>query len=400
MAVRGIRAPRGANVQVCRHFARRACTGCTALHRDYATQLTAKTGFVRDALASAGLSGTVDLRPIVPSPAPLGYRSSVKLCLNEDRDGHRTIGLYRAGSKQVTSTQGCPAQTSAVNAMIERLTGKSVRPPARFYDHGGRVFQRGRIKYLLIRSAAPAGGSGIVIAHTGVDPDDLRRWVKPLAAAGVSFYETRLTASDGDQLLGRGCLHLCGPLTFDYPLAGQVHHLTPMAFFQANLALCDQLIGLATAFNGGGELLLDLYGGFGAYSAAVASQFRSLRLVDANRDAIAAVTHGPLAAHGDLRAHAMTCEAYFKDSSAKGDWGRASHLIVNPPRSGLSRDVVRHLTLTLSGARALNYVSCNPATLGRDLAALGVAGWRLGDLTPVDMFPQTDHVEVVARLTR
>jgi 23S rRNA (uracil1939-C5)-methyltransferase len=102
-----------------------------------------------------------------------------------------------------------------------------------------------------------------------------------------------------------------------------------------------------------------------------------------------------------LEAHASTCERFLADTLSAEDAARVTHVIVNPPRGGLSAKVRGALgTAAFPQLRELRYVSCNPQTLARDLAALITQGLVLVDAQPFDMFPQTEHVEVVASLRR
>jgi len=149
-----------------------------------------------------------------------------------------------------------------------------------------------------------------------------------------------------------------------------------------------------------GHTLLDLYGGFGAYSWAAAGGFSRIYLVDGNASAIAAAQgHTPPLA-GLTPVHASV-EDFFGRHLPEHAAQEVSHVIVNPPRSGLSPKVTNVLTSKMLPAlKELVYVSCNLDTLMRDLRAI-IRGSRLR-LTSVqsfDMFPQTEHIEVVAKLT-
>jgi 23S rRNA (uracil1939-C5)-methyltransferase len=389
---------------VCRHFSDGRCTGCTALDTPYSTQLSHKTEGVRLVFTQAGLDARL-VMPTIPSPSPLHYRASVKLCLNEDRDGRRAIGLYRGGSHQVVSTFGCPAQMDVVNQLIATLFPARGRLPAKLYDHRGRVFQRGRLKFLLVRASPDAHksghGAGIVISHTGAELAPLKAWIHAAGLRDLCVYESRLTAGDKDAQTGREIRHLAGPKTFSYPLAGHVHQLSPASFFQANALLAESLVAAAVDFSSPGDTLLDLYGGFGAYSAAASPRFKRLLVVDGNSTAIAALNDSGASWAKAATGYAGRCEEYLAEKLSAADAARVTHVIVNPPRDGLSRQVVTRLAgPQLAAARELHYVSCNPDSLVRDLRALVASGWRLRDARPFDMFPQTPHVETVARLMR
>jgi 23S rRNA (uracil1939-C5)-methyltransferase len=386
----------------CRHF--KVCTGCTRLNEPYAKQLAQKQQHVAEKLAKV-LAAGAELRKVVPSPSPLAYRSSVKLCLHEDSLGRWSIGLYKQGTKQVVPIPGCPAHVPGLNKLADKIFALPGKVPAPFYNHKGRSFQRGRLKFLTLRQGGAEGRleeQAIILSHTGVDPDAMREWLKAVGLAKLCAYHTTLTPEDGDDVIGRQVEHLSGPTQFRMELAGHTYRLEPMAFFQANYGLSHALIEAAGAFEGGGDVLLDLYGGFGAYSFPLAGKFERIYVVDGNAAAIHAANEKARAEGvANLEARAMTCEA-FLDGMPDEVARRVTHVIVNPPRSGLSQRVVRRLDRrNFPRLKAIHYVSCNPETLARDIAALTagkMGSLRLKSAQPFDMFPQTEHVEVVARL--
>lgn len=388
----------------CRHF--KVCTGCPQLQEPYAVQLEAKEQFVAKQLASV-LTPASELRPIMASPNPLGYRASAKLCLHADSLERWSIGLYKKGSKLVIPIPGCPAHVPGINKLIDKIFALRGRVPAPLYNHKGRSFQPGKLKFLTIRqggSEARLDQQGIIISHTGVPPDAMRDWLKASGLSKLCTYHSQLSPEDGDDIIGKHVEHLSGPEHFKMTLGSQVYALTPMAFFQANYSLSPALIAAAGDFEDErGDVLLDLYGGFGAYSFPLAKNFAEIWVVDGNQAAIAsAQAHAQSLGLSHLKAEATYCERFLADlpdATAR----RVTHIIVNPPRSGLSSQVVRSLDRrNFPRLKAVHYVSCNPQTLARDLNLLTtkgrMGGLRLTSAQAFDMFPQTEHVEVVARL--
>ena len=178
--------------------------------------------------------------------------------------------------------------------------------------------------------------------------------------------------------------------------------LDPLAFFQANGSLAPEFI--RTIVEGlQGNYLLDLYGGFGSYSFAAASAFKQVHLVEVNQHAVRAAQETASASGWQtLKTSSLSVEEFLQGFVKHPDAKKIDAMIVNPPRSGLSLSAC---TLLSSGAfialQQLNYVSCNWETLRRDLKFLISNGrFRLISLTPFDMFPQTEHIELVAKLER
>lgn len=384
----------------CRFFGK--CSGCSLQQFPYVKQLFDKTKTVRQKLGSlvpADQDIEAVIQPIVPSPAEFGYRTSSKLCLSEDELGRRSIGLYARGSKRVVDIPGCPIHHPAINKLVQRLFAPGQAIPAPFYLHSKKAFQPGRLKFLTVRYSPDSDSFGLIISHTGVSRADLEAWASKLRLPRCSLFESLIQRDDDDLVISRDVRHLAGDPTFTYVLDGRAYSIDPMAFFQANSSLVLDFIhhiveGLA------GEQLLDLYGGFGTYSIAAAPAFRKVQLVEANPHATtAAAKVAESAGFNHITCSAATVEDALQKLLKGSGAAEITHIIVNPPRAGLSPQVIK--LLAQGGWRQLqnlHYVSCNMDTLQRDLKSLTRHGFELVSVTPFDMFPQTDHIELVAKL--
>ncbi len=387
----------------CRFFGK--CSGCSLQQFPYVKQLHDKTRDIRQSLGRfvpTGLPVESVIHPVVPSPDEFGYRTSSKLCLGEDEFGRRSVGLYARGSKKVVDIPGCPIHHPAINKLLARILGPVVALPAPFYNHSKKGFQPGRLKFLTIRYSPEADSFGLIVSHTGVPRPDLENWATRLRLQHTSFYESHLTKEDDDLVISRDVKHLAGNPVFAYVLDGRRYELDPMAFFQANSSLVKTFIQhIVSGLKG--EYLLDLYGGFGSYSLAVASEFSKIQLVEANPHATEAARKASLDSKIDkIQCTASSVEEVLKKLQKSQEANAVTHMIVNPPRGGLSPQVLEALSQgSWNHLQRLHYVSCNPATLERDLQVLTRHGvFCLESLTPFDMFPQTEHIELVAQLTR
>jgi 23S rRNA (uracil1939-C5)-methyltransferase len=408
----GLRAP---GATECRYYDRRQCGGCTQLHVPYDLQTKAKHQSLEALLRPMGV---VAVKPIVPSPDRKGWRTSVKLCLHEERDGNKTVGLYQDDGFRVVSQNGCLVQHPIIGRFANEFFQATRRGMIRFTNHRDRVFQKRRLKYLIIRAGGPlpkdsgnqAGRTslGVIICHTGVSKDDLLKLARsiPLVESGaVSVYESRLTPASEKALTGKYIDYLCGPETFPFQLHSETYPLTPGAFFQANQKMAERLVSeVQESLKEGGDWLLDLYGGFGAYSIPLAGKFRHFSVVDGNFHAILAAQRS-MVARGVTsgEAHAMRCEDFLNERISDKEATSVTHVILNPPRNGLSQPVVAGL----SPQRFLNlkkiiYVSCNPNALARDLVRMRETwpkvAFEISSVRGFDMFPHTSHVELVAVL--
>lgn len=373
------------------------CSGCSLQQFPYVKQLRDKTKHVREELSvftPRGEPVEAWVHPIVPSPLEFGYRTSTKLCLHEESEGERRIGLYERRRKKVVAIPKCPVHHPAINELVFKLFGGKRPLPAPFYDHTRRGFQEGRLKFLTVRYCPRSDAFGIVLSHTGIPRAKLEAWAKKHDWTNISVYEATLTANDDGLVLPREVRHLSGKEFFSLSVAQRVFELDPLAFFQANHALLEAFVDEITA-ELSGKVLWDLYGGYGAYSIPIAGNFQKIHLVEANDKAIAAAKRQ---ACENVETHSVSVESFLGRNAA--GFREVTHIIVNPPRSGLSEKVRgAFLKEPLPHLKSLVYVSCNLATLKRDLFDLvQKGGYRLRKVMPFDMFPQTDHVELVVKL--
>jgi 23S rRNA (uracil1939-C5)-methyltransferase len=222
----------------------------------------------------------------------------------------------------------------------------------------------------------------------------------PEIAGVVAFRE----ANPGDRKAGTPeILVTVGASSLTYQTQRVAYRVSTGSFFQTNRHLIDELIKIVTAGQSG-KLALDLYAGAGLFSTALAGDFHHLVSVEPSQTSFADLSYNQ-SSNGE--AVQATTEQYL----ARGDSGRIGkgavfpHIpykpdlaVVDPPRNGLGERVAR-LLATLGAPRVV-YVSCDPATLARDLAILLGAGYRVEQVHLVDLFPQTYHVESVVHLAR
>ncbi|HEY1755985.1 MAG TPA: class I SAM-dependent RNA methyltransferase [Bryobacteraceae bacterium] len=324
----------------CPLFAR--CGGCNYQHAPYEFQIARKVEILREQLRRVGkieYSGEIE----TISGPPLGYRNRVQVhILSSGRAGRRLGYLARRSHKLVPLTGDCPVASPRLNqelaAMRERL-------------HDAR-FPR------FVRSLE------LFTNETDVQ---------------VNVIET-------DRPLRRDFFDWCESVnTLDYPTAFGNFRVGPKSFFQVNRFLVEKLVEAALS-GSEGNTALDLYAGVGLFAIPMARRFASVTAVEAGSSAVRDLE---ATAAGALRVEHSRVEDYVASLETTPDF-----VLADPPRAGLGKEVVAHLN-RLAPAR-LTIVSCDPATLARDLAAL--SGYSIDRLTMVDLFPQTYHIETVVHL--
>ena len=182
-------------------------------------------------------------------------------------------------------------------------------------------------------------------------------------------------------------------------ISGLRLRISPAAFFQTNTEMAERLLAIATDYAGlgGGERLYDLYCGIGTIGLAMAGGAGEVWGIETVPEAISDAEHNA-ARNGIANAHFMAGDARTSIRPLVERAGPPDVVVVDPPRSGLSKKVVRRVIEC--GAKRIVYVSCNPTTLAPNAAQLVEAGYRLRRVRPVDMFPQTPHIECVALLEK
>lgn len=313
-----------------------ACGGCQYQHLAYEDQLALKTDGVRRLFDALA----ADVGPCVPCPAPYGYRSKLTPHFARPRpERERAIGFLRGDRRITIDVTACPIATPAVNARLATLRAEV---HARWSD-----YRRGAT--LLVREAA----SGVT-----VDP-------RAVVTERVGDLELQFLAGD---------------------------------FFQNNPFLLPRLVEHVAreAAAGGARFLVDAYCGSGLLGLAAAPRFERVLGVEVSPSAVR------WARDNADRNGRRNCEYVAADAgtvfAAIPFPGADTAVIVDPPRKGCGDAFLAQLAAF--APRTIVYVSCNPETQARDVAALISSGYRCMGVQPFDMFPQTRHIEAVATLVR
>ena len=372
------------------------CGGCSLQHCSHAAQDALKTDQVVQALRRIGqLEARVD--PIWPAPAALGYRNRALIPLERTVDGVLRAGYYRRGSHRIVNMNRCPVLDPRIDALIEPLKAdlETSGWPVDVNLSGG-----GGLRHLALR----VGHHSDEVLITLVSSHPRLPGLEPLAAGWLERWPQvvgvglNLQPKASNVVFGPDTRTIAGRPWLQERFAGLELQIAADTFFQVNTPQAERLVPLLKAFfqPGADVPLLDAYCGIGTFSlplAAAGSPVLGLELHERSvEQANASAARNGL---GGLARFEQADVAAVLAERLNGCAG----LLLDPPRKGLSPDTVEAI---LQGRPAkLAYISCNPATLARDLAALiGSGTYRLQRVQPVDFFPQTSHVECVALLER
>jgi len=359
-------------VPSCAHFG--SCGGCDWQHLTYPAQLAAKRSVVEDALRRIGHLDPTTVAPTIPSPLELGYRHRARLHISL-RDGAAAFGFFRTGTHAVVPLESCPVLHPALNGILGGLAETGRRHPRAFaLCNEARIDTgwEGAAVRLLLRGGR--GGTGTIPAAAGLALRD---------AAAARGLRLLLDDSSGEPLV-------LGPGPEALVTTGE-------AFTQINLRQNQTLVDLAVALAAPvpGEEILDLCCGLG--NLALPAATRGGRVTGVDLDGQAIVQARENARRLGRAATFVRDDAAAAVLALAGAGRRFPLVLLNPPRAG-AREAVAAIP-ALSPSRIV-VVSCDPATLARDAAALAAAGYILEATRPVDLFPQTAHVETVALFRR
>ncbi len=371
----------------CPHYGR--CGGCDWRHVDYAGELEYKLQRVNDAFQRIG-GLSLRAESILPAPAPERYRAKAIFAVGEQQ-GRPVTGFFRARSHDIIPVEDCLLQTEEANRAAAVLREWMAENNIPAWDEARG---RGLVRHLFVRS----GMVCLVAAGPPVYTEALIACLRAALPAlrSVVWNENR---TRGNTVLAGDFRTLWGEEAVEVTLSGLRFRLSPRSFFQVNPAQAERLYALAVelAELTGGEEAVDLYCGAGAIGLLAARRAGTVTGVElvpaAVRDAEETARRNGVGNIRFLCADAAEAAARF---AAEGR--RPDVLFVDPPRKGLSPEVIGSIA-EMAPSR-LVYVSCDPATLARDLKLFGERGYRARRALAVDMFPRTRHVETVVLMSR
>jgi 23S rRNA (uracil1939-C5)-methyltransferase len=376
----------------CSYFAR--CGGCHYQHASYGHQLEIKKEILRETLLrTAKLELPFDIE-VHPSP-PWNYRNRSRLQVRPAPVF--AAGYFKLASHELLAVEECPISSPLINRGIASLwqSGRAGKVPPGVREV--EFFANADDTQLLVEVACASEARRATVRGWAED------WSAdmPEIAGVVAFREP----NPGDRKAGAQEIFVtvgAGHLTYRTQRAA--YRVSAGSFFQTNRHLTDELVSIVSAGQSG-ELALDLYAGVGLFSTALACDFHHIVSVESSQTSASDLAYNQPSNGEAMQA---TTEQYLARTKNTGQVGMAAVLphilhkpdlaVVDPPRSGLGERVAR-LLATLSAPRVV-YVSCDPATLARDLVPLLGVGYRVEQVHLVDLFPQTYHLESIVHLVR
>jgi 23S rRNA (uracil1939-C5)-methyltransferase len=373
----------------CPYF--RRCGGCHYQHIPYERQLEFKAGILRETLQRiAKIKIKTELESEIRPHAspPWNYRNRTRLQVQTATEF--ALGYFQFGSHKFLPVHECPISSPLLNRVMARLVEvRGLNCPAAVEE------------IELFADAVDERLLAWAFCGRESDKKDLLRWAEALERElpeirGVTFFSSRHRSSDqriaeDDAPMDPKALAQSGTKAIRYRTKDHEYQVGAGAFFQVNRYLIDELVSVVTG-NAHGDVALDLYAGVGLFSAALARSFHHILGVEASQ-----TSHGDFVQNvpANVKAVGARTEDYLRSRPVRN---RPDLVVLDPPRTGAGKKVIH--SLVELGAPRVRYVSCDPATLARDIAPLLAAGYHIEEAHLFDLFPETFHIESVMLLAR
>jgi 23S rRNA (uracil1939-C5)-methyltransferase len=390
------------------------CGGCALQHLGYQAQLEAKREQVRDCLRRIGGLSDIEVLPTHPSPDQYEYRNKMEYSFStrwltleevasEEEPERFGLGLHvRRRFNRVVNVSRCHLQSEAASeilALARELSLSSGFPAYSTKTH------RGFWRFLVIREGVNTGNRMVHLVTNRVPPgspewNEVESVGRALWSRGLHITSLLhgMTESKASVAVCENVRTLAGEMVIRERLMDLTFEIEPNAFFQTNTRGAERLFTEALELGSFSpeDTVWDLYCGVGGFTLPLARRVRSVVGAEIAPLAVAAAERNARANNidnvefvaGDVRTAL----------SEMGSRSRPDVVVVDPPRDGVHPDVIR--TILDAGPSRIVYISCNPATLARDLELLVRGGYCPGPVRPVDLFPHTPHVECVTAMSR
>jgi 23S rRNA (uracil1939-C5)-methyltransferase len=359
----------------------------------YERQLEVKQEQVDDALTRIGRLEGYELAPIIPALGQWRYRNKLEYSFGEGPDGELVCGFHAPGRfDRILPLKDCKLASERSNAAREQVLAFCRDQGLGAWD---RRTQQGFLRNLVVREGRRTGQLQVrlVTSPGELDADAL---IEAVDSEGLLWTQT---AGLGESTHGGETALLSGSPQLHEQLGDLRFLISPEAFFQTNTEMAEVLYGHAAeaADLHGRERVFDLYCGIGTIGLSLATRAREVVGVEIVEAAVSdAIENARLNEITNASFYAGDIRLAMRDLVERA--GKPDVAVIDPPRAGLSQKVVRRIIE--AGPQRIVYVSCNPTTLAPNAAQLVEAGWALKRVQPVDMFPQTPHIECVALLEK
>lgn len=373
------------------------CGGCQLQHLSYAGQLAYKRQQVQDALNRIGHL-EIDVIPVLGASEPWNYRNKMQFPVAVNTEGNLQIGCYAAATHSVVNTETCMIQKAANNDILKTVRKWMQRFGISAYDE---KTGKGLVRHVMGRVGVHSGEVMAVLITSAYDIPHRRElvdWLKKYVP-GLTSVVQNINKKPTNIIMGNKTRVLYGAENIKDELGALAFNISAQSFFQVNSEQTEKLYNKALEFAAltGSETVVDVYCGTGTISLYLARHARKVygieivapAIIDAERNA---------EENNCKNAEFILGDAAVELPKLLMSGVQPDVVVVDPPRAGCEEKVLASICHVKP--KRVVYVSCNPASLARDLAYMEQHGYNTLIAQPVDMFPMTNHVETVVLLSR
>ena len=380
------------------------CGGCQLQALSYPAQLRFKENKVRQHLIRLGGFSEEEInaaaQPIIGMEDPWHYRNKAQIPFGKDKDSNIIAGYYAGRSHRIVPLEHCPINLPGMDEILEIILTHARAHRIQPYDE---TTGKGLLRHALIRHAKGSGEWMVCLVINGRKLPGAEALVKALCdIPGMTDISLNVNTRRDNVILGQELISLYGPGFITESIGDLKFRLSPLAFFQVNPVQTEKLYAKALEYAAltGSEHVWDLYCGTGSISLFLARQAGSVKGVEIIAPAIQnARENAALNGIGNAEFFTGKSEEIFPAYCREHPEERPDVVVLDPPRAGCDRTLLEAL-ISCSPPRIV-YVSCNSATLARDLKILAEqGGYRPVKICPVDMFPQGVYIETTCLLER
>jgi 23S rRNA (uracil1939-C5)-methyltransferase len=365
----------------CPHFG--TCGGCHYQHLPYDAQLRYKTEILRETLRRLGRIDWPGEITAHASP-PWQYRNraqwKVRIADKTAATEKLVMGYFRAGSTALCPVEECPVLSPRLYELFQALRAAIVSDPALRSLREAEAFADSNDRKILLN---------LQFAKFPSSAENLAESLRSALPGAESVLIQDLTGQR---------MALAGPGFLTCQVAESAHRVSHLSFFQVNRFLFTELAQTAVRAAGEGQTALDLFAGVGLFSLPLAKQFQRVIAVEASPVAARDLKANATAQNLSLDVREEDVENFLHGWKRTSAAGTPDVIVIDPPRAGLTPPAVARLA-RIASVRIV-YISCEPSTLARDLAALTTNGYVIRSIDFFDMFPQTFHIETLVHLER
>ena len=369
----------------------------TYQHMAYSEQLRMKQKFVKDSFERIGKFENIEVESVIGMENPWEYRNKAQIPVREIH-GQLETGFFRKGSNDLVPVENFHIQQKEIDEAIIVVRDILREYNIKAYNPKNHT---GTIRHIIVKRGFYTGEMMIVLVlneNKIPKEEEIVEKIHQSLPEVVSIMKN-INKSKGNRILGRKNINLWGKTTYQDEILGKKFEISTDSFFQVNTEMAEKLYSKAFEFAEfkGHETILDAYSGIGMIGILASEYVNKTLGVDIVPESIEqAKENGQLNNVSNIE---YFCEDATKQLKKWKDQGQSFDItFVDPPKKGLDRKFVDHLIEV--GSKKIVYISCNPATLARDCKILNEGGYEIEKIQPVDLFPQTPHVECVTLLKR